>query len=210
MIEEILRKKYRPYEEVELLPRRMVTWNSERVIFEELIRSIKPRRIIEVGSWLGGSAIRMAEICKRDGINAQIICVDTWLGGYDQIMSELPQDDLCCQAGYPGLYRQFVSNVIHAGFEKVIVPFPQVSIYAARFFARLNAKAELIYIDGSHERIDVLSDMGSYWPLTSGVMFGDDIAMPGVGPAVARFCSIAGVKAFSDGVHWKISRTPPA
>jgi len=58
----------------------MVTWNSELPIFEELIKRNEPKRIIEVGSWLGGSAIRMAQICRDLGYDAKIICIDTWLG----------------------------------------------------------------------------------------------------------------------------------
>jgi hypothetical protein len=50
-----------------------------------------------------------------------------------------------------------------------------------------NVIADLIYIDGSHEYEDVISDIDSYLPLVrkGGIFFGDDYyGWPGVAKAV--------------------------
>ena len=40
-------------------------WNSNNPAFRELIEKKRPKVIIEVGTWLGASAINMAAICKE-------------------------------------------------------------------------------------------------------------------------------------------------
>ena len=40
-------------------------WNSYGAIFQELISEKRPDTIIEVGTWLGASAINMAKIIKQ-------------------------------------------------------------------------------------------------------------------------------------------------
>ena len=50
-------------------------------------------------------------------------------------------------------------------------------------------KAEMIYIDASHEEEDVYQDLREYWDLLrdGGVIFGDDYTWDGVRLAVDRF-----------------------
>ena len=50
-------------------------WNSRSVALKQAVEQANPESIVEVGSWLGASALFMAEQSK-----AQIICVDTFLG----------------------------------------------------------------------------------------------------------------------------------
>ena len=62
----------------------------------------------------------------------------------------------------------------------------------ARWFAKENIKADLIYIDASHDYEDVRVDLEAYWPLLNegGVIFGDDYnehQWPGVVEAVNEF-----------------------
>lgn len=47
-------------------------------IFRYVISQLKPKLIIEVGTWKGASAVHMAELCKEYEIDgAEIVCVDT-------------------------------------------------------------------------------------------------------------------------------------
>ncbi len=54
---------------------------------------------------------------------------------------------------------------------------------------RTNLRADLIYIDGSHEEEDVYQDLLDYTPLVApgGVIFGDDWSWTGVRDAVTRY-----------------------
>ncbi|RVW37080.1 hypothetical protein CK203_084566 [Vitis vinifera] len=45
-----------------LRPKRIKWWGSNGAVFENLIRRVKPRTIIDVGTFLGASAIHMARL----------------------------------------------------------------------------------------------------------------------------------------------------
>lgn len=180
------------YEGLELIEEHLVGWHGNNPVFEKLIMETNPTHIIEVGAWLGQSTINMAKILKRDNRNCKITTVDTWLGALEFIGSNNGDHNLMKKNGYPQVYYQFLSNVVHNKVEKYIDPFPSTSLIAARYFEKNNIKAELIYIDGSHDYEDVIADLNAYWPLVKngGIMFGDDFdigAWPGVVQAVNEF-----------------------
>lgn len=52
-------------------------WGSDSPAFGELIAERRPRRIIEIGTWKGGSALEMATHLEKAGLKTEIICVDT-------------------------------------------------------------------------------------------------------------------------------------
>lgn len=150
-------------------------WGSDAPIFGQLIDELRPRLIVEVGSWKGASAIHMARQCDALDLDTRIVCVDTWLGAYEFLGSD-GERDLKPIYGYPQIYYQFLANVVQTGQQQRIIPFPQTSLIAARYLAQHQVKADLIYIDGSHDEVDVAMDIRSYWPLLrrGGVLFGDD------------------------------------
>jgi hypothetical protein len=157
-------------------------WNYEHDIFERIINDTKPKTIIEVGTWKGASAITMANIAR-----CKVYCVDTWLGSLEFYIGEYantPERDLMLKHGYPQVYYQFISNVIHAGLQDFIIPIPATSSTGAAILKAREVKAELIYIDGSHEYEDVKADIKNYKELCTGIMFGDDYNWPAVKQAV--------------------------
>jgi hypothetical protein len=164
----------------------------QSAIFNKLITEYKPETIIEVGTWLGGSAFTMCESIKANNLNAKLYCVDTWLGALefiDPTLGMMDADrDLMLYKGYPQIYYQFLTNVKHTGNEGIIKPIPNTSAIASRYFKNNNIKAEIIYIDGSHDEEDVYSDLTNYLPLAEKVIFGDDYHLMGVGVAVGKFC----------------------
>ena len=134
----------------------------------------------------------MAKILKRGNKNCKITTEDTWLGALEFIGSDKGDHNLMKKNGYPQVYYQFLSNVVHNDVQDYIDPFPSTSLIAARYFEKNNIKADLIYIDGSHDYEDVVADLKSYWPLVNdgGIMFGDDYnpeQWPGVVKAVDEF-----------------------
>lgn len=174
-------------------PARVEGWNSTDAIFRELIQELNPQLIVEVGTWLGASALHMAgELARRQRNNAaRIVCVDTWLGALE-FWTKLDDPErhqmLRLRHGYPSVYYQFLANVIHAGAQNVIIPFPQTSLIAARWFAAKRVRPDLIYLDASHEEADVKADMAAWFEVLrpGGVLLGDDYsgAWPGVRAAV--------------------------
>jgi hypothetical protein len=164
-------------------------WNSDAPIFGELLERVRPKVIIEVGTWHGGSAIHMAGEAKKLGISPRIICVDTWLGAEEfWTTANLGDDrDLKRRNGWPEVYFDFLGNVVAAGHQDLIHPMPMSSTVGARVLAFHKILAGLIYIDASHDYDDVRSDIRNFRPLLlpGGVMFGDDYSWPSVARAVA-------------------------
>ncbi len=56
-----------PYAGFEPLPPVYVGWNlgGDSPLFHELIEQVRPQTVIEVGTWLGGSAVTKAFLGRR-------------------------------------------------------------------------------------------------------------------------------------------------
>lgn len=171
------------YDGAQDLPIDLQGWSSTNPIFATLIDLVRPKLIIEVGTWKGASAIYMANLCAERGLDTEILCVDTWLG--DEHCRNSPEWAPFA-ADVPRLYRQFASNVVHTGHQHRITPIQRTSRQAADLFRRHGIRAGLIYIDASHTYEDVKADAEDYLPLLEpqGVIFGDDWTFPEVRRAV--------------------------
>jgi predicted O-methyltransferase YrrM len=137
-------------------------------IFYKIITEFKPQTCLEVGSWRGASAIHIAELLDTHVYNPLLICVDTWLGSPEHLhMTGVSKKyaeawgykNLRHKHGYPSLYNTFMSNVLEADMQHIIVPFPQTSSNAFIFFRRNNIKFDFIYLDGAHDYKSVVRDL---------------------------------------------------
>lgn len=173
--------------------RKVFGWHSHSPIFRALVEETRPRIVFEVGTWLGASAINMAEAARDMGLKTKVYCVDTWLGAEEfwNKYSHTSERDLLLKNGYPQTYFKFLANVVEHGLQNFIVPVPNTSHIGAMILAHRRLKADLIYIDGSHDYEDVRGDIRDYMPLLNegGVMFGDDFGLGGVRRAVEESLS---------------------
>lgn len=162
----------------------MITWNSDSPIFKDLIDELKPKKIIEIGSWHGGSAIRMAQLAPE----AEITCIDTWLGASEFYTKKTKDRDLQFKDGFPQVFYTFKANTKDYPNIKAL-PLPS---HEAR---NLVQDADLIYIDGSHDFDAVYQDIKDYH-LKAPVLFGDDYTNKDfeVRQAVDKFCEDYGYK----------------
>lgn len=150
-----------PYDTVDLLPFNSQGWYRNGPGMEELVRSTHAKVVIEVGSWLGESTRHIARTLPEDGV---VYAVDHWLGSSNEDNSIYD---------IPNLYRQFLSNVIHANLTHKIVPLKMSSAQAAR---TLKVVPDLIYLDASHDYNSVLHDLTIWFPFVKGhgLLCGDD------------------------------------
>jgi len=163
-------------------------WGFESPIFEHIVEKYKPAKMIEVGSWKGASAVRLAELLKTIGKppETQLICVDTWLGS-DQhwLLRDAPDmfPAMKLKWGRPQLYEQFLANVILNRHTDIIVPFPASASAAAKFMLAKGMIADAIYLDADHSYDEVMADLTSYWKIVrpGGVVFGDDYILGWIG-----------------------------
>jgi len=192
-------------------------WNGNAPLFTQLVAEVRPAITIEVGSWKGQSAIHLASRMAQQRSDAQLVCVDTWLGSFDWWLnpSAPPLTDLALKNGYPTLYWQFLANIVHAGLQDFVVPFPATSTIAARLMIARNVRADLVYIDASHEENDVYMDIAYWWHVlrAGGMMFGDDYRSdfyPGVVRAVTAFASEQGLQhEVVDNQFWVLRKPAP-
>jgi Methyltransferase domain len=175
-----------PYDgfDADVWPEDIQGWNVDRALFADLIGNTRPTRIIEVGTWKGASAICMARLLNDNGIDGEVVCVDTFLGW--------PGAPMLLRNGFPMLYWQFLANVLKSAVAGIVTPFPQTSSLAAMWLGEQNVKAGLIYIDGAHGFAQVYDDLNCYWPLVEigGSVFGDDYDRDDVGRAVRLFARV--------------------
>jgi len=154
-------------------------WASNDPIFGKYINSIKPKIIVEVGTWFGASARHMVDMCRLSGLtDFEIVCIDTFLGAVEA-WSE-PEGgtlfNMKFEYGRPINYEQFISNTIHVGMCDYITPFPIDSTNGARILKHHGVKADIVYIDAGHDYDSVYNDIKNYKDIlnSGGVMIGDD------------------------------------
>lgn len=158
-------------------------WYSDHPVFEHLISTKRPKRLVEVGSLFGGSAVHIAKLLAKHDLDAELTCVDTFLGSRETFFEHRASREQMLKVGRYHFFDEFLGNVERAGVSRMINPFVQTSTNAARIFAELGVQFDFIYLDASHEYLDVLCDLRLWYPLLApgGVLVGDDFEDPWFG-----------------------------
>ncbi|MGA3303684.1 MAG: class I SAM-dependent methyltransferase [Methylovirgula sp.] len=144
----------------------------------------RPCEILEIGSWEGRSAIFFLEFLPQ----SRLTCVDTFGGGVENLASPTESREI------PLIEKRFDANLGPYGprVEKIKAR----SVTALDRLTEAHAAFDVIYIDGSHLRDDVMVDSLLAWPLLrpAGILIWDDYgggqdkaASERVAPAVEAF-----------------------
>jgi len=183
---------------------KLVGWNGDTAVFGKLVREVKPKTIIEVGSWMGQSSCNFGRNVKANNLDTAVICVDTWLGSVEHWQDPAIKPMLELENGRPTFYKRFLTNAINEGVSDVIVPLSLPSLIAGNYLKANKITADLIYIDGSHDQKDVYNDLELYWQLLApgGLCFGDDAPWISVITAVKAFSAEVGVPTAVQGINW--------
>jgi hypothetical protein len=190
------------YEGLHPMPALMHGWNNHSEMFRKLLGP-DAKVVVEIGTWLGNSALHLCDAAP----NAEIICIDTWLGALEMRGEKRDPDRfqrLQCRHGYPMIYYQFLSNVVHAGKQSRITPMPFPASIALRWLAQKSISPDLVYVDGSHDYEDVLADIKSTLELHPKIICGDDYQPGWIGVIQAVNELIPDVQVNADGFWWKI------
>ena len=158
-------------------------WGSNSPALDYVVNQTKPKTIIEVGSWVGASAIHMATVAQDPEL--RILCVDTFIGSNAALWHERKTT---ATLDMPQLI-QFYVNITNQNLNDQVAAFPITSSAAAELLAQNGVQADICYIDAGHRERDVYADLQDYWPLTKKVLIGDDFSQqwPGVIAAAERF-----------------------
>ncbi|KAK6158940.1 hypothetical protein DH2020_006254 [Rehmannia glutinosa] len=176
-------------------------WGSNAAVFENLIRQVQPKTIIEVGTFLGASATHMAGLIQKMGLHTQIICIDDfrgWPGYYDE------EKSLKMINGDSLLLYQFMQNVVNANATESIMFLPFSTGTALGGLCEWGVYGDLVEVDAAHDFHSAWTDINNAYKVLrpGGVLFGHDYVWVGVREAVHLFARLKGFRVRIDGEHW--------
>ncbi|KAL1562196.1 hypothetical protein AAHA92_04797 [Salvia divinorum] len=176
-------------------------WGSQMPVFEHLIEQVRPRTIIEVGTFLGASATHMVGLTRKLGLDTQIVCIDDfrgWPGYYDE------EKSLKMVNGDSLLLYQFMQNVVRANATESIIMLPFSAGTALGGLCDWGVYGDLVEVDAAHDFHSAWVDINNAFKVLKpgGVLFGHDYAWVGVRTAVHIFARVHGFQIRIDGEHW--------
>ena len=137
-------------------------------------------KILEIGSWLGSSAILWADAIKKynDG-KGLVICVDPWLPYINSENIDYSETPLKMEKALRKnkVFPIFLHNVKASGLESIIKVYKGKS--GELLCTLRDEEFDFVYVDGSHFYSDVLKDLKRCDRLVSqnGVLGGDDLEL---------------------------------
>lgn len=179
-----------------------------------------PAFVVEVGSFHGHSAVRMARILDEQGhAEVPLLCIDPWTGDLGMLLFRDDWDKKITPGeladGRSTSYWQFMLNVrsrIRAGEigAKHIIPLATTSIVGVRYLTALGLAPDVVYLDSAHEKGETFMELTLYFHTLApgGVIFGDDFTWDSVSHDVKRFAAQRGLQLTQDGVTWMLRKSP--
>jgi hypothetical protein len=146
--------------------------------------------VVEVGSFLGSSAIVMARLIKASGKKVRFVCVDHFKG------SCYPHHQNLAKQRGGSLRADFAANLAAAGVRDLAEIIEGDSAASAALFA--DASCDFVFIDADHDYESVKSDITAWLPKVRGVLAGHDWNWPSVARAVGELLP----NAKPDGACW--------
>jgi predicted O-methyltransferase YrrM len=137
-------------------------------------------RVLEIGSWAGGSALTWARALVESGLkDALVLCLDSWVPyfdprdfGNDKVYADM---DRSLKEGT--LFDLFLHNVETSGFRDLIVPIRGTSAKTLPLLAE--SSFDIVFVDGGHGYANVKNDLALCRPLVAegGILCGDDLEL---------------------------------
>jgi hypothetical protein len=180
-------------------------------LLQVLFITIKPTYIVECGSMLGGSAIKMAQVLKNNGNNSEIICIDPFTGDVNMWDWERSADwkFLRLENGLPTIYKRFLANCRSNGFENTILPINTTTSVGIKLLQRLREQNRItalpnyIYLDSAHEKDETFIELSLCWNclINNSILFGDDWGWGSVRDDVIKFSNTVKDNTDYDSLH---------
>lgn len=134
-----------------------------------LLEQHRPQTVVELGSWLGASAIAMARMVRRWG--GTVTCVDAWTG-------ELNDDGGTARQGQtPIMILSCARAMVEAGVSASIRLIPAGTVDTARYW---RGPVDFLFVDADHSHSGCAADLEAWVPHVrpGGVIAGDDYDHP--------------------------------
>jgi len=137
-------------------------WFNHGAKILELLDQHRPAVGVELGTWLGASAIPVARSMRR--WRGTLTCVDTWAGAVDGNPA-IPAS--------PWMLLTCARNLVDAGVSANVRLLPATTLAAA---AAWREPIDYLYVDADHTYESVLADLRAWVPFVKpgGLILGDD------------------------------------
>lgn len=195
------------------VPSQLRGWGSRNRVFADLITTVRPLTIIELGTFLGASALHMASIARNLSLPSLILCLDDFRG-WPGFRAKYPRDVPPSHHADSLLLHQFMLNVIAAGESDRVVPMPFSTGSSLASLCELGVYGDLIEVDAGHDFHSAWADINMAYAVLrpGGVLFGHDYFTVadnrGVRRAVNLFAKVYGLRVQANGEHWVLSPKP--
>lgn len=138
-------------------------WFNHGAEILRLVDRHKPRVCVELGTWLGASAIPVARSVRRWG--GSVTCIDTWNGLVRP--GPGPQDQT------PWMLVTCARHLLEAGVNANVRLIPATTAEAAQWWTQ---PIDYLYIDADHSYPAVWGDLLAWAPHVrpGGLLLGDD------------------------------------
>ena len=163
----------------------LVSPDQERWLFR-MARALPDRStIVEIGSFKGRSTSCLAFGCR--GTSKRVFAIDTFLGNKEdfrtgEVFLGKGKDGDYTPLSHDGeFFNEFMKNVRRGGVTEYITPVRGRSSEVGRTW---NTPIEMLFIDGSHQYEDVLSDFELFYPhvVPGGIIAFHDVVETWPGP----------------------------
>ncbi len=132
-------------------------FSSHFSVWERIITQLKPKNILEIGSFEGQSTVFLADIILgKQLINTQlhIVCIDTWQGSREHLNTSMSKVEELFDQNLHKLKSKYSQQI---SIQKIK---SKSSVALTNLYALNNhiPTYDFIYVDGSHDASDVLFD----------------------------------------------------
>lgn len=146
-------------------------WGENREFVYNLVKDKKPKKIVELGSYLGCSTFTFAQCCKDKHIPCEVYAIDTWAGDDNSGFYEnnIYEDFMKARQ----VYKFEPIHVMRMTFDEALEYFPERDI-------------DILHIDGLHTFDAVKHDFETWKPRVKkgGIILMHDINVKEYGSSV--------------------------
>lgn len=160
--------------------------NVQSDLLDCLFFEFKPIFVLEIGSMVGGSCLKIVESLQRLNMNDScVVCIDPFTGDtnmWDQEQTTSGYKFLQLENGIPTIYKRFLTNT--RKYKNKIVPINCTAVTGIKLLARLfymqkriSCVPSVIYLDSAHYKNETfleISECIEQLMEPNTVLFGDD------------------------------------
>lgn len=138
-----------------------------------LVYGLRPKLVVEIGVWRGGSAIPLALALRETG--GQLMAIDPWANVFSVKGQTGDHEKWWSEVNHEDAYERFVRVLKEQELEQTVTV-----VRASSSHALVHPNIDLLHVDGNHAE-QAITDVSRFAPAVSrgGIVVMDDLHWPG-------------------------------